>query len=144
MPTPHRRPLPTDIVIPQTTLGDRLVIARKSAELKQAHFVAVLGKSRFSVSSWENDHYIPSRSDLIVWAQECHVDFDWLCDDIYPEGFDVHTWTVNTPAPPATPANPRRSTAQRRRQGLRCDDQVIDLRDAERKSAAVTAAWVTA
>jgi transcriptional regulator with XRE-family HTH domain len=141
MATPQRRPRPTEAIIPQMTLGDRMVLARKSADLKQAHFVALLRKSRFSITAWEHDGHEPDRGTLLLWAAECGVDIDWLADGIYPEGFDVDSWSMPAPQPQR---NVRRGAAERRRQGLRSDEQVIDLRDAERKSAAVEAAKMAA
>jgi len=62
------------------TLGDRLLKARRLAGLTADELGEELGISRSMISRYENDLAVPRRAVMIVWAQVCGVDYEWLKD----------------------------------------------------------------
>lgn len=69
---------------PVWTLGDRLLKARRAAELSQADLAKAIGVHRKSVTRWELGQSEPSASLLIPLARALGVSVAWLI------GEDVH------------------------------------------------------
>ena len=68
----------SETVIPTWDLSDRLVKARKAAQVKQSEMAERLGLSRAALSSFENGTLVPRLAYLDVWARVCGVPLDWL------------------------------------------------------------------
>jgi transcriptional regulator with XRE-family HTH domain len=64
--------------LPEWTLGDRLVKARREGQVKQADMADHLQRSRAAISDYENDVRQPSLADLARWADLCRVPLGWL------------------------------------------------------------------
>jgi transcriptional regulator with XRE-family HTH domain len=64
--------------VPHFTRGDRLAQARKMAGMSAAELADIIGVSRFTVSSWENDHTDLSELHAWMWARATGVDPRWL------------------------------------------------------------------
>ena len=65
--------------IPEVTLGFRMQIALRHADLSTQGIADELGVSRSTVSRWLNDHGAPPRNGFVkLWAQATGVDPAWL------------------------------------------------------------------
>ncbi len=70
---------------PDFTLADRLRKAREFAGLEQNELAALTHISRNTIGNYEGGKVRPKMSYLMLWAQVCGVDLDWLCgDDVRP------------------------------------------------------------
>jgi transcriptional regulator with XRE-family HTH domain len=66
------------VVVPEWDLADRLIKARRHAELSRPELAEYLGVSRNSMSSYETGKTMPPLSVMRVWALRCGVPLDWL------------------------------------------------------------------
>jgi transcriptional regulator with XRE-family HTH domain len=64
--------------IPQFTLADRLLKARKHAGLEQKELAEAIGIARTSVVRYEQGESTPRRPVLIAWALATGVDSEWI------------------------------------------------------------------
>ena len=64
--------------VPEWTLADRLVKARKWAGLEQEELAEKADIARSSLSKYENGHAVPRRPVLISWALATGVSLAWL------------------------------------------------------------------
>ena len=60
----------TDIQIPQWTFTERLVKARRFADLAQEDLAAVIGVSHKTIGRWEREPERMKRYQLDAWAAE--------------------------------------------------------------------------
>jgi transcriptional regulator with XRE-family HTH domain len=67
--------------VPDWTLPDRLVKARKHAGLEQAELADLTGLSRATISNCERGVTPPTRPILLSWAVGTGVDLDWLAGE---------------------------------------------------------------
>ncbi len=65
------------------SLEDRLRWARETAPLTQQELADHLGISRKTVQNYEAGVGHPKANRLILWANACDVDADWLAGDFY-------------------------------------------------------------
>lgn len=65
-------------VVPEWTIGDRMLKARTVAGLTQTELADYLGMSRVSLSRYETGHNRPPLTVLRLWALRCGVPLDWL------------------------------------------------------------------
>lgn len=78
---------PTGSRTPQfQTLGERLWWARETAPLTQLQLAALLGISDRTVQNYEANKFQPPLNRLLLWANACNADFDWLAGDAYAAG----------------------------------------------------------
>ena len=75
-PTGSRRPT-------FEALGERLWWARETAHLTQAVLAARLGISKRTIQNYEHGNEAPKLARLVLWANACDVDADWLAGDDY-------------------------------------------------------------
>ncbi len=61
-------------------LGERIRELRESRGLSQVQLAKRLGKSKQSVSNWENNNILPSIEMLIRLAEVFHVSCDYLLE----------------------------------------------------------------
>ena len=66
-------------------LADRLVKARRIADVKQSEIAEELGVRRQTVSAYESGLVIPRVGFLRLWAMRCGVPFEWLRSGDLPE-----------------------------------------------------------
>lgn len=69
---------------PAFTLADRLRKAREYAGLEQNELAAQTHISRNTIGNYEGGKVRPKMAYLVLWAQVCGVDLDWLCGDDAP------------------------------------------------------------
>ena len=69
---------PPERGVPEWTLADRLVKARRWAGLEQEELAEKAGIARSSMSKYENGHSVPRRPVLISWALATGVSLAWL------------------------------------------------------------------
>ncbi|MGK0716180.1 helix-turn-helix transcriptional regulator [Leucobacter sp. W1153] len=62
----------------QTTQGQRLYRSRSFMGIKQEEMAKLLGKSKNTVSNWENDHVDPPLSAMAQWAKLTGRTIDWI------------------------------------------------------------------
>lgn len=67
------------------TLGERLWWARETAPLTQKELAALLGITTRTVQHYENDESRPPLNRLLLWANACDADYDWLAGSAYAE-----------------------------------------------------------
>lgn len=67
-----------EAIIPQWTIGDRILRARKHAELEQVELAQELGISRSLVSMWERDLGEPRVGQIKKLAEVTGVSEQWL------------------------------------------------------------------
>jgi transcriptional regulator with XRE-family HTH domain len=60
--------------------------ARRLAGLSMEELGEIVGVSRTTISSWENDETTPSKAAVVFTALRCSVPVWWLLDE--PEGSD--------------------------------------------------------
>lgn len=65
------------------TLAERLWWSRETAPLTQAQLAARLGISKRTVQHYEHGAESPKENRLVLWANACDVDVDWLAGDFY-------------------------------------------------------------
>jgi transcriptional regulator with XRE-family HTH domain len=65
-------------VVPEWTIGDRMLKSRTVAGLTQTELADYLGMSRVSLSRYETGHNRPPLTVLRLWAMRCGVPLDWL------------------------------------------------------------------
>jgi transcriptional regulator with XRE-family HTH domain len=65
------------------TLEERLWWARETAPMTQQELADHLGISKRTVQNYEAGVGHPAPSRLLLWANACDVDFDWLAGDFY-------------------------------------------------------------
>lgn len=70
--------------IPAWSLQDRLLKARKFADLSQTELANEIGISKASVVNYERGHTRPSRPVLLSWALTCGVSLEWLAGSPQP------------------------------------------------------------
>ena len=68
----------TNAAVPDWTLADRLVRARRHAGMEQGELADAIGIARSSLSSYENGHRVPRRPVILSWAMATGVDLGWL------------------------------------------------------------------
>lgn len=66
--------------IPTWTLGDRMRLSMRSADLGNTEIAAFLEVSPGTVSAWINNRREPNTQTLRLWAIKCRVDYDWLTE----------------------------------------------------------------
>lgn len=72
------------------TLAERLWWARESAGITQAALAAQLGIHKRTVQNYEHGDQYPRPNRLVLWANACDVDADWLAGNFYfAEGSDT-------------------------------------------------------
>ncbi len=64
--------------IPTLSLGDRLRIARKRADLTLHELAEKLGLKPAALSAYETGRNAPSLATITAWAAACDVDRTWL------------------------------------------------------------------
>jgi transcriptional regulator with XRE-family HTH domain len=70
---------PRNTLVVQTTLGERLALARKRAGLSQEALAAAIGLGdRTTVSKWERDEVVPDGRFLLKLPDVLGVSADWL------------------------------------------------------------------
>lgn len=100
-------PHPEQHGVPELSLADRLVIARRKTRLDVREFAEHIGISRSTVSNYENEDYARRRKPLYLkaWAIGSGVDYTWLAtgqtdqapggpegaSDLRPNGFACTT-----------------------------------------------------
>ena len=62
------------------SIGHRLRIARKAADLTHEQVGRVFGVTRTTVSNWENDKNLPETGKLAQLAGMYRVSIDWILD----------------------------------------------------------------
>lgn len=70
--------------VPQWTLGDRLVKARRVADVSTQDMADYFEVSRQTIRNYEADRSRPSRALLIAWALRCGVPVSWLSEGVMP------------------------------------------------------------
>lgn len=92
MSTNPADPTPTDTTgtIPAPTLGERMAMSMREAGLKIGDIAEFLHVSKPTVGAWINDRRPPSAQTLMLWAQRCGVDYQWLAEGTTP---DCHAGT---------------------------------------------------
>jgi transcriptional regulator with XRE-family HTH domain len=65
------------------TLEERLWWSRETAPLTQQQLADQLGISRKTVQNYEAGVGYPKPNRLVLWANACDVDADWLAGDFY-------------------------------------------------------------
>lgn len=65
------------------SLEERLWWARETARLTQTQLAAQLGISKRTVQNYEAGVGHPNENRLVLWANACDVDADWLAGDFY-------------------------------------------------------------
>ena len=73
------------------TLAERLSWARETAPLTQDELAAHLGISTRTVQNYESGETRPPLNRLLLWANACDTDYDWLAGDAYEAGPDPRT-----------------------------------------------------
>lgn len=71
--------------IPPLTLGWRLQMAMKHADLNALDMAREMEVGRDTVARWLHDETIPHRLFLQAWADRCGVSYEWLTDDSDPK-----------------------------------------------------------
>ncbi len=61
-----------------TTQGERLSRSRMFVGIDQSEMAQLLGKSKGTISNWENDHVDPPLSAMAKWAQLTGRSIDWI------------------------------------------------------------------
>lgn len=82
---------------PAFTLPDRLRKAREFAGLEQSELAARTHISRNTIGSYEGGKVRPKMAYLMLWAQACGVDLEWLLDGDSPvtrQSLSSHTAPV--------------------------------------------------
>lgn len=69
-------------------LEDRLVWARETASLTQQQLADRLGISKRTVQNYEAGVGYPKLSRLVLWANACDADFDFMAGGFYDEPAD--------------------------------------------------------
>ena len=70
---------PTGHRVPRfDTLAERLAWARDTAPLTQQQLADALGISKRSVQNYESGDQEPKPARILLWANACDVDHDWL------------------------------------------------------------------
>jgi transcriptional regulator with XRE-family HTH domain len=64
--------------VPEWTLADRLLKARKDAHLTQRQLASMLQVGIRSIIRYESGAQVPRADRLMAWAMACHVDYEWL------------------------------------------------------------------
>lgn len=72
--------------VPEWTLADRLLKARKHAGLTNNDLAADLGYGRQTISAWVTGAEVPRRAIILAWALRCGVDVGWLETGEAPAG----------------------------------------------------------
>lgn len=67
-----------DVAVPEVTLGDRMRMGLRKADMTVSGMAGYLGVGREAVGSWINDRHRPSPPTLMLWAQRTGVPFEWL------------------------------------------------------------------
>lgn len=72
--------------VPPLTLGWRLQMALREADLSVQEMADYIGYSRGHVSKWLNDKEVepPRTAVLRMWALRCGVDYAWLTEGRQP------------------------------------------------------------
>ena len=65
-------------IVPVITLGDRMRMALRHADLGVQDIAERLGVARNTVSTWINGRVEPSRQTLMLWALMTEVSLGWL------------------------------------------------------------------
>lgn len=68
----------TTATIPKWTLADRLLKARRHANLSQGDLAEYLGLSKRAISSFETGTRSPRIGYLRLWAERCGIELEWL------------------------------------------------------------------
>lgn len=61
-----------------TTQGERLARSRMFVGISQGEIANMLGRSKGTVSNWENDHVDPPLSAMAQWARLTGRTIDWI------------------------------------------------------------------
>ena len=61
-------------------INDRIRLARKHADLRQAAFAKLIGVKQQAVSKWENGISVPEIDNLSMIVKVCGVRYAWLID----------------------------------------------------------------
>lgn len=64
--------------IPEWSLGDRLTKSMTLANMSVAAMAEVFDVTRDTISRWINDRGVPKPMYLMLWADGCGVDLQWL------------------------------------------------------------------
>jgi transcriptional regulator with XRE-family HTH domain len=71
-------------VVPEWSLADRLIKARRWAGLEQEDLAADFGMTRQAISKWERGTSIPRLVVIKQWAARTNVSLDWLLGEPVP------------------------------------------------------------
>ncbi len=79
-------------------IGDKIITARKNADLTQNQLAEILGVSRQSVSNWENNRAYPDIISVIKISDICNISLDSLLknDEKMMKHLEESTNTVKT------------------------------------------------
>ena len=82
----------------KTEIGDKILKARKNADLTQNQLAEMLGVSRQSVSNWENNRAYPDIISVIKISDICKISLDSLLknDEKMIKHLEESTNTVKT------------------------------------------------
>lgn len=82
----------------KTEIGDKILKARKNANLTQNQLAEMLGVSRQSVSNWENNRAYPDIISVIKISDICKISLDSLLknDEKMIKHLEESTNTVKT------------------------------------------------
>lgn len=119
-----RRVTPTGSRRPEfRTLEQRLKWARDTAPLTQAELAAHLGISKRTVQNYESGVGHPSEDRLLLWANACDADYEFLAGDFYAS----HTAGATGAAPirrmrsQSSPGCVRRTRVRQAHPAVNCD-----------------------
>jgi transcriptional regulator with XRE-family HTH domain len=95
-------------VVPEWTVGDRMIKARTVADLSQEQMGEYLGLSRVTLSRYETGHNRVPLTVLRLWAMRCGVPLDWLR---YGDAPPLPEVTAGPKPRPKGPKRPNRRTS---------------------------------
>ena len=105
---------PTELTF---TLGDRLALARRNAQMDQATLAQAIGVSRPTISKWERNLGEPGVSQAIAIAEATGVSFGALCG-VEPRSRWISAWSPRVvegdgPDAPTLPGMPKPGSRRR-------------------------------
>lgn len=86
-------------VVPEWSLADRLIKARRWAGLEQEDLAADFGMTRQAISKWERGISVPRLVVIKQWAARCGVSLEWLLGQPVPSSSPPPATAVATPEP---------------------------------------------